>query len=219
MRPPGRKRRPPEREHSLVLGIDPGSFTCGYGIVRKKGNERLYIASGRISIPKSAPLEERLKEIYAGLTEIITEFSPEAGAVEKIFFAKGIKAALSLGHARGIALLALANHGVPLYEYGALEVKKAVTGYGKAEKMQVQAMIRRLLSLNFEPSTDGADALALALCHLQQINLTPKLNTTPTLPLPRQGGGDNLKNLPCQRGRDQCEESPASKGRVPYKVK
>jgi len=178
LRPHGKKRRSPEehsinlpKEPSIILGIDPGSFTCGYGIVRKKGNERLYVASGRISVPKSAPLEKRLKELYAGLTEVIREFSPEAGAVEKIFFAKGIKAALSLGHARGIALLALANGAVPMYEYSALQVKKAVTGYGKAEKMQVQAMIRRLLSLNFEPSTDGADALALALCHLQQIRL------------------------------------------------
>lgn len=157
-----------------VLGIDPGSYACGYGVVKQRGNGHYYLASGRITMSRGAPLEERLKELYSGLTEVIKEFSPGAGAVEKIFFAKGVRAALSLGHARGIALLALANEGVPLYEYSALEVKKAITGYGRAEKTQVQYMIKRILGLDFQPSPDGADALALALCHLQQNNLAMK---------------------------------------------
>jgi crossover junction endodeoxyribonuclease RuvC len=178
LRPPARKKQSPEGPPpalilgpSLILGIDPGSFACGYGIIKKRGNEHLYVASGRITIPASSPLPKRLAELYSGLTDVIREFAPQAGAVEKIFFAKGIKAALSLGHARGIALLALANEGLPVYEYSALEVKKAVTGYGRAEKAQVQAMVKRILSLSFDPSPDGADALALALCHLQQIRL------------------------------------------------
>ncbi len=151
-----------------MLGIDPGSIYCGYGIIRKKGANCAYVSSGRISMTKSAPLEVRLRELFEGLNEVIGEFIPRAGVVEKIFFAKSARGALSLGHARGVALLALANASVPLYEYSALEVKKAVTGYGRAEKPQVQSMIKRILGLPFSPSTDGADALALALCHVQR---------------------------------------------------
>ncbi len=154
------------------MGIDPGSIYCGYGVVRKTGKgECLYVSSGRIRMTSSAPLAHRLMELFGGLTEVMNEFSPQACAVEKIFFAKGVRAALSLGHARGIALLAGALGGVPVYEYSPLEVKKAVTGYGRAGKTQVQAMIKRLLDLSFCPSTDGADALALALCHLNRRGL------------------------------------------------
>jgi crossover junction endodeoxyribonuclease RuvC len=161
--------RPPARKDSrFVLGIDPGSIFCGYGVIRENGNGYVYVASGRIAMPKSEPLEVRLRELYRGLKEVIGEFGPQAGVVERIFFAKGVQSALSLGHARGIALLALADVDVPVYEYSALEVKKAVTGYGKAGKEQVQAMVTRILGLTFVPSADGADALALALCHAQR---------------------------------------------------
>ncbi len=152
----------------LVLGIDPGSICCGYGLVRMKKGECLYVSSGRIRMTAGAPLARRLTELFEGLSEVVREFSPQACAVEKIFFAKSVRSALSLGHARGIALLAGAMSGVPVYEYSPLEIKKAVTGYGRAEKSQVQAMIMRLLGLSFSPSTDGADALALALCHLHR---------------------------------------------------
>ena len=151
------------------MGIDPGSIYCGYGVVRKtERGECIYVSSGRIRMTGGAPLARRLMELFEGLTEVMNEFSPQACVVEKIFFAKGVRAALSLGHARGIALLAGAMGGVPVYEYSPLEVKKAVTGYGQAGKAQVQAMIKRLLGLSFSPSTDGADALALALCHLHR---------------------------------------------------
>ncbi|MDA8085857.1 MAG: crossover junction endodeoxyribonuclease RuvC [Nitrospiraceae bacterium] len=157
----------------LVLGIDPGSIYCGYGLVKRtKNNSCVYVSSGRFGMTKSAPLEHRLMELFEGLSGLVRELSPQAGAVEKIFFAKNARAALSLGHARGIALLALANGGVPVYEYSALEVKKAVTGYGRAEKHQVQEMIKRLLGLKFSPSTDGADALALAFCHINKQDYT-----------------------------------------------
>ena len=170
---PGHLARPEKAvepgDRELVLGIDPGSIYCGYGLVKRaKNSSCVYVSSGRIGMTKSAPLEHRLMELFEGLSALIKELSPQAGAVEKIFFAKNARAALSLGHARGIALLALANGGVPVYEYSALEVKKAVTGYGRAEKMQVQAMIKRLLGLGFSPSPDGADALALAFCHLNK---------------------------------------------------
>ena len=160
----------------LVLGIDPGSIYCGYGLVKKaENNSCLYVSSGRIGMTKSAPLEHRLMELFEGLSALVSEFSPQAGSVEKIFFAKNARAALSLGHARGIALLALANGGIPVHEYSALEVKKAVTGYGRAEKTQVQEMIKRLLGLSFSPSTDGADALALAFCHINKQNFNSGL--------------------------------------------
>lgn len=185
MRPREKENKAPANPQkdrgTIVLGIDPGSIFCGYGVVDKNGSECRYISSGRIAMTRSAPLHERLRELFEGLIEVIGEFSPQAGVVERIFFAKGLQAALSLGHARGVALLALANHGVPVFEYSALSVKKAVTGYGKAEKQQVQAMIKRLLSLSFPLSPDGADALALALCHIQS---TPPAD----LPSKRRGG-------------------------------
>ena len=170
---PEQKGKIPADTAELVLGIDPGSIYCGYGVVRKaRDNSCLYVTSGRIGMTKSASLEYRLMELFEGLSGLVKEFSLQAGAVEKIFFAKNVRAALSLGHARGIALLALANGGIPVYEYSALEVKKAVTGYGRAEKSQVQDMIKRLLGLNFCPSTDGADALALAFCHVNKQEFT-----------------------------------------------
>jgi crossover junction endodeoxyribonuclease RuvC len=111
------------------------------------------------------PLHSRLRELHEGLASVIEEFSPEAASVEKVFFAKSVRAALSLGHARGVALLALVEAGVEVFEYSPLEIKKAVTGQGKAGKSQVQAMVRQILGLDFSPSPDGADALAMAICH------------------------------------------------------
>lgn len=145
-----------------VLGIDPGSRLCGYGVIDGGGR---YVASGTIKMSSSRPLHFRLAELYRGLASVIDEFSPSESAVEKIFFAKSVHAALSLGHARGVALLALEQSGVNIFEYSPLEIKKAVTGYGRAGKRQVQAMVKQVLNLDFEPSPDGADALAMALCH------------------------------------------------------
>jgi crossover junction endodeoxyribonuclease RuvC len=152
-----------------ILGIDPGSINCGYGLIRSvatrqsKGNE--YISSGRIALSASSPLHLRLRELYASLSEIIRQYAPDEIVIEKIFFAKGVKAALSLGHTRGVILLAAAESGMPIYEYSALEVKKAVVGYGRADKRQVQLMVREILKLRHNLSPDSADALALALCH------------------------------------------------------
>lgn len=162
LKPPAKSSGP------FVLGIDPGSYFCGYGLLAVTGRDCRYAASGRIGLSKKDPLEVRLKELHAGLVQILEEFPPVAGVVEKIFFAKGPRAALSLGHARGVALMALAGANVPVFEYSALEVKKAITGYGRAEKAQMQAMVKRILGLDFPLSPDGADALALALCHMQR---------------------------------------------------
>lgn len=156
-----------------VLGIDPGSINCGYGLIRKivpshhnyMSPSLRYIASGRISMQVSKPLHERLKELYASLMDVISEYNPDEIAIEKIFFAKGIKAALSLGHTRGVVLLAASLTGLSIYEYSALEVKKAVVGYGRANKNQVQKMVREILNIKHSLSPDSADALALAICH------------------------------------------------------
>jgi crossover junction endodeoxyribonuclease RuvC len=152
-----------------ILGIDPGSIACGYGLITTDGKNAVYVASGRICPPPSKPLHHRLRGIYESLTEIIGVHRPDDIVVEKIFFAKGAKAALSLGHARGIVLLAAAVHGIELHECSALEVKKAVVGYGRAEKNQVQEMVRLILNIKGPLSPDSADALALALCHVNTI--------------------------------------------------
>jgi crossover junction endodeoxyribonuclease RuvC len=149
-----------------VLGIDPGSRLCGYGIIDTNGQ---YITSGTIAVTAGAPLDGRLREIYRDLVDVIREFEPQIASVEKVFFAKSVQSALTLGHARGVALLAASEHGLSVHEYSALEVKKAVTGYGKAEKSQVQEMVKRVLNINTALSPDGADALAIALCHISRI--------------------------------------------------
>ncbi len=152
-----------------VLGIDPGSRICGYGIIETVTGQPLlnshnssrsnpstpyrYIASGRVEM-SHASLHQRLKAV-----------------VEKVFFAKGVKSALNLGHARGVSLLAATSGGLPIYEYSALEVKKAVVGYGRAEKRQVQQMVRVILDLKNALSPDSADALALSICHLNTMRL------------------------------------------------
>ncbi|MEO5358827.1 MAG: crossover junction endodeoxyribonuclease RuvC [Nitrospirota bacterium] len=151
---------------TTAIGIDPGSIVCGYGVLRKDGKSIVYVASGEIIVPKGRPLPERLKSVYEGLTKAIDTYRPDEAVVEKIFFASNIKAALSLGHARGVALLSASAVDIPVFEYSPLEVKKALTGYGKAEKSQVMAMIKAILNIDIVLSPDSSDALALALTHL-----------------------------------------------------
>jgi crossover junction endodeoxyribonuclease RuvC len=152
-----------------VLGIDPGSIKCGYGLVALRDKEAQHVASGTISPSPKKPLHERLKQIYDELVHIIHTHKPNDIVVEKIFFAKGTKAALSLGHARGIILLAAASENIHLHEFSALQVKKAVVGYGRAEKGQVKSMVKVLLNVTGVLSSDSADALALALCYLNTL--------------------------------------------------
>jgi crossover junction endodeoxyribonuclease RuvC len=157
-----------EKNNPLILGIDPGSHSCGYGIIKANGNDLKYITSGKIVLSSRSPLHIRLKELHDTLTAIIRQYKPAEAVVEKIFFSKSARSALSLGHARGVALVVAAAEGLPVHEYTAVEVKKAVTGYGRAEKRQVQEMLRSILSINGCLSPDGADALALALCHINR---------------------------------------------------
>lgn len=155
----------------MVMGIDPGSLSCGYGIIKTNGTVSDYIASGEIRLNPKSPLHIRLKLLHEGLLSIIKQYKPSEAVVEKIFFAKSVRSALSLGHARAIALLSASSEGVSVYEYSALEVKKTVTGYGRAEKAQVEAMVRRILNIDTPLSSDSADALALALCRTSRAKL------------------------------------------------
>jgi crossover junction endodeoxyribonuclease RuvC len=149
-----------------VLGIDPGTAITGYGVVEGEGDSLSLTTYGAITTPANQPLPQRLQHIYRELRALITEWHPESAAVEELFFSKNARTALSVGHARGVALLALTEAGLPIQEYKPAEVKQAVAGYGNAPKQQVQGMVQLLLSLDDIPRPDdAADALAVAICH------------------------------------------------------
>lgn len=152
----------------VVIGIDPGTATTGYGILRELDNGQLEVINyGVIQTPADQPMPERLLELYHQLNEIILLHRPESGAVEKLFFQRNVRTAISVGQGRGVVLLAMANHKLPVAEYTPLEVKQAVAGYGGADKRQVQEMVRMLLELEAVPQPDdAADALAIAICHV-----------------------------------------------------
>jgi crossover junction endodeoxyribonuclease RuvC len=151
----------------LALGIDPGTATTGYGLVQDQDGSLTVVDYGVILTASEMEMPERLLEIFRQLNKIILLHRPESGAVEKLFFQRNVRTALSVGQARGVILLALAQAGLPVYEYTPLEVKQAVAGYGGADKNQVQQMVRALLSLKEVPQPDdAADALAVAICHL-----------------------------------------------------
>jgi len=149
----------------LVLGIDPGTARCGWGLVDKKGSMLTAVDYGIIETSKDTPQPSRLKAVHDEVAEIIKEFKPDIMAVEKLFFNRNVTNALSVGEARGVILLAGEKAGIELAEYTPLQVKMALTGYGKAEKKQVETMVMRLLNLKTAPKLDDtADALAIALC-------------------------------------------------------
>jgi crossover junction endodeoxyribonuclease RuvC len=151
---------------SLTIGIDPGSRITGYGIVEARGREIVFVGSGIIRTGDSKPIGERLLAIKRSLDEVMRRYRPTALAVEEIFMAKNPKSTLTLGQARGVALLAAAEAGIPVFEYSSREVKSSVTGAGGAHKSQVAAMVGRLMRLDHEPETeDETDALAVAFCH------------------------------------------------------
>lgn len=155
-----------------VIGIDPGTAITGWGIVEDDGDELILVAGGVVKTEAGTPLPERLQIIYRDLIEIIEQWQPESSAIEELFFSKNAKTALAVGHGRGAAMLALANAGLPIAEYKPLEVKQAVTGYGGADKLQVQQMVRLLLALDDIPRPDdAADALAIAICHIHSARL------------------------------------------------
>ena len=155
-----------------VFGIDPGSARTGYGCVQTDGTRHTLIACGAISIPSSRPFPEKLKVIHTELGALMKRHRPDVVAIENLFHAANARSALKLGHARGVAMLAAVEAGVPIVEYTPAEVKQSVVGYGRAEKEQVQAMVQLLLGLGKPPSPfDASDALAIAVCHLHRMNL------------------------------------------------
>lgn len=153
-----------------VFGIDPGSIRTGYGCVDADGSRHTLVTCGALVTPTGASLPDRLHAIYHGLRGLIVEARPACVAVESVFHAVNARSALVLGQARGAAILAAVDAGVPVVEYTPAEVKRAVTGYGRAEKPQIQQMIKLLLGLDRVPTPhDAADALAIAICHLHQL--------------------------------------------------
>ena len=149
---------------ALILGIDPGSQKTGFGIIEVEGARSAYVTSGVIRLPR-APLPERLKIIHDNVAEIVALHCPGELAIEEVFLARDAKAAIKLGQARGAAIVACVNEGMPVYEYAAKSIKQAVVGIGSADKQQVQHMVKTLLKLPAAPAEDAADALAAALCH------------------------------------------------------
>lgn len=150
-----------------VFGIDPGSARTGYGCVETDGSRYRMVACGAISSPPLASFPDKLHRIHSQLTLILAECRPECVAIENLFHSVNVRSALKLGHARGVAMLAAVEAGVPVFEYTPAEIKRAVVGYGRAEKPQVQQMIKLLLGLAEVPSPhDAADALAVAICHV-----------------------------------------------------
>jgi crossover junction endodeoxyribonuclease RuvC len=147
-----------------VLGIDPGSLATGYGVVQIEGSRLRRVAGGTIRT-RGETLADRLAHLQRELARTIAELAPEVAALEAVFSAKNARSALVLGHARGVALAACAGAGLSTAEYTPAQVKVAVTGYGRAEKLQVMRMVQRLLGLAAPPPSDEADALAVAICH------------------------------------------------------
>lgn len=156
----------------LTLGIDPGTATTGFGLVRQEGDKLLHIECGCIKTsPKDNP-QNRLSQIYRQVKGLISRYQPDSVAVERLFFGRNTTTAMAVGQARGIILLAVAEQKLPLSEYTPLEVKMALTGYGRADKKQIQMMVKTLLKLPQIPKPDdAADALAIAICHLHSYRL------------------------------------------------
>lgn len=169
----------PTTQHSpprIALGIDPGTAIVGYAIVAARGSDLSLIVCNVITTSARMALAQRLQVIYERLSEIIATYKPQEAAMEELFFAKNARTAMTVGHARGVAMLALANGGLSVSEYTPKQVKQAVTGYGAAKKEQVGEMVRILLKLSSVPRPDdAADAAAVAICHLNTISYTRSL--------------------------------------------
>ena len=150
----------------IILGIDPGLAIVGWGVIEYKNTRFRTLAYGSLQTPAGMRTEERLKEIYRGMGELISKYHPEAVAVEELFFNTNITTGIRVAEARGVILLAAEQAGVEIFEYTPLQVKQAVVGYGRAEKRQVISMVTMLLGLSKSPKPDDtADALAIAICH------------------------------------------------------
>lgn len=168
-----------------VLGLDPGTRHFGWGVVAREGTRLRHVAHGIIDTDAAQPLGERLVTIEAALVEVLELHAPTAAGIESIFFAKDAQAAAKLGHARGVAMLVCARGGLPIAEYPPARVKRAVVGGGRAEKSQVARMVAVILGVT-QPRADAADALAVAITHLQRA----PWHLSPPAPLPRVATGN-----------------------------
>ncbi len=152
----------------VVLGIDPGLATVGYGVITSEGMRMSLLDYGTILTPSGLKLPERLDIIYDSMLGLFDRFQPDAVAFEELFFAKNVKTGIAVAHARGVLIAAAYKKTKELYEYTPLQVKQAVVGYGRADKLQVQSMVRTILNLHAVPKPDdAADAVAIAICHAQ----------------------------------------------------
>ncbi|HIT68444.1 MAG TPA: crossover junction endodeoxyribonuclease RuvC [Candidatus Aphodomonas merdavium] len=150
----------------VILGVDPGLATMGWGVIETDGNKHRMVQYGTLGTPAGEALPVRLRAIYSGVQQLISTFGPDDIAFEELFFARNVTTALAVGAARGVALVAASQHTENLYEYTPMQIKQAVVGYGKADKHQVQTMVKMLLSLPEIPRPDdAADALAAAITH------------------------------------------------------
>jgi crossover junction endodeoxyribonuclease RuvC len=184
-----------------IFGIDPGSIRTGYGCVQTDGSRHRLVICGAVAPRAASPLPDRLHVIYADLTRLLRDAQPDCVVVENLFHSRNVRSALTLGHARGVAVLAAVQAGVPVLEYTPAEIKLAVVGYGRAEKTQVQRMVMLLLGLDTPPSPlDASDALAVALCHAHSSGGVP--GTTP-VPAPRHQRSWRHAR-PAQLGRRQA---------------
>lgn len=161
----------------IIIGVDPGYAIVGIGVVEYVGNKFRTLEYGAITTPAGMPTVDRLKKIYDEMTMYLEKYKPDAVAIEELFFNSNQKTAINVAQARGVLLVAVRNKNIPICEYTPLQVKQSVTGYGRAEKKQIQQMVKMLLGLNVIPKPDdAADALALAICHAHSNKMNSMLN-------------------------------------------
>ena len=155
-----------------VLGIDPGTVVVGYGVIDSEQDKITLVGCSALTCRERSPVGERLNYLYNKLTEVISRYQPDAVAIESPFVAKNVRSALAIGRAQAVAMLAASQRGIPTYEYTPAQVKQSVANYGASSKEQVQEMVRLQLGLDETPQpSDAADALAVAICHLQEMHL------------------------------------------------
>ncbi|MEN6325678.1 MAG: crossover junction endodeoxyribonuclease RuvC [Syntrophomonas sp.] len=171
----------------LVLGIDPGTATTGYGLVEFRGGREILVDYGTIRTPSTMEMALRLCAINKGMNQLLQEFSPDVVVIEQLFFQKNTKTAITVAQSRGVILMTAAAAGYPVAEYTPLQVKQAVVGYGKAEKKQVQLMVQQLLAMkNLPKPDDAADALAIAICHIHSHKINALIAGNPVKKLNKQ---------------------------------
>ena len=153
----------------IILGLDPGSFTTGFGVIELAGKNHRFVGCGCLKAQRKHALSTRLMQLYDGVTDTLSQYQPDEVAIEEVFYRLNVATALKMSHVRGVLMLAVAKAGLPISEYAPREVKQAAVGTGSASKVQVQFMVKNILHLQEAPPSDAADALAVALCHAHRL--------------------------------------------------